>query len=259
LSFSQITLQPANTAICANNSAAFTVHTSGTDTIYWELNNGSGWLYLQDTGSYTGSHTDTLRISHAGTGMNNFQYRSYVVGNTCPAYSSEATLTVYPLPVPSLKISASSPEICRGATMTITAGSGYTSYLWNDNSVAPALTIKQPGLYWVEVSDSNNCSGKDSITISPCEKFFIPNAFTPNNDGLNDIFKPIILGTLVNYKFTIYDRWGQLVFQSSEIGKGWNGMMNGSYQPAGVYVWTCRYQTVGNKENFRKGTVVLVR
>lgn len=93
----------------------------------------------------------------------------------------------------------------------------------------------------------------------PCEKFYIPNAFTPNGDGINDFFKPVIFGNVINYEFNVYSRWGHLVFQSTDITKGWDGSLNGFNQNSGIFAWNCIFQVEGQKQEDKKGLVVLIR
>src|SRR6202012_1997711 len=75
--------------------------------------------------------------------------------------------------------------------------------------------------------------------------FYIPNAVTPNNDGSNDVFRPLIFGNVSSYSFSIFNRWGQRVFESSALGSGWDGRLPGSPQPPGLYAWICAYQLQG--------------
>jgi hypothetical protein len=78
------------------------------------------------------------------------------------------------------------------------------------------------GIYWLQVKDDKNCIGKDTIIVNPkdCGKgFFVPTAFTPNNDGKNDLLKPILLGNVKQYHFWIYNRWGELIFETNDLDK----------------------------------------
>jgi gliding motility-associated-like protein len=86
-----------------------------------------------------------------------------------------------------------------------------------------------------------------------------PNAFTPNGDGINDVFKPVFYGPVSSYTLTIFNRWGQMIFKSRDPGKGWDGTMSGVPQPDDTYVWNCLYQLLGNKPDDKSGTVVLIR
>jgi gliding motility-associated-like protein len=164
-------------------------------------------------------------------------------------------------PIPGNFLSADT-SICAYESLIVKAPSGYMNYVWNDNTSGPALTIKQPGLYYVEVTDDNNCKGADSILVSTkkcASGFHIPSGFTPNKDGANDLFRPLLYGNLVKYKFAIYNRWGQIIFESSDPSKGWDGNFNGGPQDTSAYVWFCIYQFSGEPPKSEKGTVVLIR
>ena len=121
------------------------------------------------------------------------------------------------------------------------------------------------GQYHFRIADISGCIKDTTIAVTEtmpiggCNNVFIPNAFTPNNDGLNDIFKPLVDGHLLQYKFMIYDRNGQVVFQSNEPGKGWTGMKNGEPYNTGVFIWMCTYQLAGEQVKVEKGTVALIR
>jgi gliding motility-associated-like protein len=111
-----------------------------------------------------------------------------------------------------------------------------------------------------------NAAGCDTLVLQftltdvPCSEYlYIPTAFTPNNDEVNDIFKPTMVGRLAQYRFEIYDRWGKRVFFTTDISKGWDGTLNSYRQPAGIYVWVCRYELAGESLQTEKGTVTLIR
>ena len=87
----------------------------------------------------------------------------------------------------------------------------------------------------------------------------MPTGFTPNNDGKNDLINPILLGEVVKYRYWVYNRWGQLIFEATDQIKGWNGEYKGQEQPGGVYVWVCSYQFKDEGEKIEKGTFVLIR
>lgn len=87
----------------------------------------------------------------------------------------------------------------------------------------------------------------------------MPTAFTPNGDGKNDQFRPMLFGNVKSYRFTVYNRWGEIVFQTAELQKGWNGKITGLQQETSVFIWTCTYQLEGGEIKQEKGTVMLVR
>ena len=87
----------------------------------------------------------------------------------------------------------------------------------------------------------------------------MPTAFTPNRDGLNDLLIPYLVGMKSLNRFSIYNRWGNPVFTTSTMGKGWDGKYNGVDQPVGVYVWMIEYTTFDNITKAEKGIVTIVR
>ena len=97
------------------------------------------------------------------------------------------------------------------------------------------------------------------MKIVPC-RFYVPSAFTPNGDGNNDVFLPKYLCLFTSYQLKVYNRWGQLVFASTNPADGWDGRMGGSPQPPGVYVWEMAFRDNLTGKLLRKnGTVILIR
>jgi gliding motility-associated-like protein len=89
--------------------------------------------------------------------------------------------------------------------------------------------------------------------------FYAPTAFSPNGDRKNDDFKPLLFGVVKTYQLTIYNRWGEIIFYSTDPFKGWGGKVGGIPQPTGVFVWTCTYQMEGEEMKREKGTITLIR
>lgn len=149
--------------------------------------------------------------------------------------------------------------ICKGASLLLNGGDGFARYQWSHGSVQPRETVKEEGLYRLQVTDGHGCRNADTIRISlkTCDtRFYVPDAFTPNGDGHNDVFKPLVSGNLEHYSFSIYNRWGQLVFQSKDPQKGWKGPAKGGTE---VFVWACTFQFRGDLPKTEKGTIVLIR
>jgi gliding motility-associated-like protein len=90
---------------------------------------------------------------------------------------------------------------------------------------------------------------------------FIPNAFSPNDDGINDLFKPVLPTTCLNggYSFLIYNRWGAAVYRGYDILKGWDGMINNEHADLGVYHYTIRYNDAKNEAIRYTGSFTLLR
>jgi gliding motility-associated-like protein len=122
---------------------------------------------------------------------------------------------------------------------------GADTYLWepsiglNDSTIYnPIVNGLTSFIIYTVTGTKGNCSAVDSVKIAyeACSSIFIPNAFSPNNDGANDIFR--VLGSnIFEFNLKIYNRWGELVFESNKIDEGWDGKYKGKDVTNGVYVW----------------------
>lgn len=125
-----------------------------------------------------------------------------------------------------------------------------------------SIRITAPGSYWLTVKDLTGCKGTDTIAIYPkdcIQDVFIPTAFTPNNDGLNDVFKALVFGELVLFRLQVYNRDGQLVFETTDPNRGWNGSYRSMEYSSATFVWQCSYQFADQAVAYKKGTVTLIR
>lgn len=112
------------------------------------------------------------------------------------------------------------------------------------------------------IANASGCTDtiRVNLRVEPEFRFWLPNAFTPNNDGLNDTFGPVFMG-IREFDFKIFDRWGQEVFTTTDAGKMWDGTVNGGnlIAPGGVYAWRIVMRNVFGKQFKTDGKVVLVR
>lgn len=151
-------------------------------------------------------------------------------------------------------------------------GSGGVAYLWspatglNNTGIANPVGVYGQNIdsvrYKLVVSDDINCKDSAFVTVYVFKTnpyVFVPTAFTPNNDGLNDVIRPIAVGIRrINY-FSVYNRWGERVFYTTINKRGWDGIHNGKQQASGVYVWMLQAEDYTGKPLFLKGTVTLIR
>jgi gliding motility-associated-like protein len=156
----------------------------------------------------------------------------------------------------------SDTTISEGSTLTLEAANGMDSYFWNTGDESPSIIIWDTGVYWVEVS-KDGCSASDTVTVYniPANVQF-PTAFSPNSDGINDIFLPRVTGVVSGYQIEIYNRFGEQVWRNSDLNKGWNGEYNGKKCPSENYVWYVKYNIVKGetpKTVEKAGSVVLIR
>jgi len=151
-------------------------------------------------------------------------------------------------------------ELCAGAALPINVP-GYTNYTWSTGENTAGITIRNPGKLTLQVKDINNCVGADSLLIlqkANCLPVAIPNSFTPNNDGQNDIFKPIFNLEIVDFNMVIFNRWGQKVFESKNITSGWNGRVASAMAEQGIYIYLIRYKNFQEQWSQHKGTITLI-
>jgi len=100
----------------------------------------------------------------------------------------------------------------------------------------------------------------DTITLIPCSQVFIPTAFSPNRNGINESFRPVTGGiVLLDYKMIIYSRWGQKMFESDDYQSGWNGTLNGIIVPSGSYAYFITYKIADPANSTGSGTLSKLR
>ncbi len=148
--------------------------------------------------------------------------------------------------------------ICPGETVLLYPGS-YADYLWQDGSTDSSFLANDAAEYSVTVSNSSGCTviATAEVIYSCGDNVWIPNAFSPGADGLNDYFKPEAT-VFEEGKLWIFNRWGQPVF-AGDFLTGWDGMLDGKPSPEGVYYYRFRYRLPGDKYREKAGWMTLLR
>lgn len=147
----------------------------------------------------------------------------------------------------------------------VAGGTASFSYNWSTNPEQFGYSIENMpnGTYEVVVKDANDCTDSATATIvyDNCCILFVPDAFTPNNDGLNDVIRARAKGDFELETFSIYNRFGQLVFETKDMNKGWDGIFAGARQDLGTYNYFIKgiCGNAGKEEVMQKGTIILVR
>ena len=205
-------------------------------------------------GSYrwsTGDTASSLSVSAAGT--YSVQVRS---AYGCTG-SDTVTFSYYPLPVVSL---GSDTVVCEETPLVLNPF--YTnsdSLRWSDGSGGSSLTITEGGVYIV--TGINKC-GETHDTVEIKQIFcdiWVPNAFTPNGDGVNDLFRVLgNTGRLESFRLRVFNRWGQLLFETSDRTKGWDGRQQGGEAQLGAYVYMLEY-SLKDRPVLQKGNFTLLR
>ena len=151
-------------------------------------------------------------------------------------------------------------DLCSGNVLKINVP-GYKSYLWSTGEFTRNIEIRKAGHYVLTVTSFDNCVGTDTLTIqeTTCIPIGIPNAFSPNNDGRNELFKPTINTEIQDYHLRIYNRVGQLIFQTKDYAGGWDGRFKGQPQSPDNYIYQISFTNMAGKRFEYKGNILLLR
>jgi len=257
-----VTVLPAPVAVAAGGGAicfgkSATLSGSGGVAYSW-----TPATYLDDPRSQSPT------VVHPGASIT---YTLSVTGaNGCPSIQPAAvTVVVSP---PALLFAGNDTTLAIGQPLQLQAvdvnNTGFTSYSW-----VPAEGLNNPGIanpvavlhdnitYKVTAYSDAGCEASGIVRIKVYEgpEIYVPNAFTPNGDGHNDVLKAIPAGIRQFRSFMLYNRFGQLIFSTADPSRGWDGAIHGQLQPAGVFVWQAEGVDYMGHLIRRKGTVILVR
>ena len=242
-----LSLSADKTLVCKWEEVNLSANSAGS-TIVWENNhNGNSYtVYPAANTSYTAVATDALGCKT--TDHINISVRDF-----------KAVLTATPDPVIS------------GTTVTLTpsANTGFdvvgwlpAQYFLSQQANVQTLTITDSSkTFYTVLRSFNGCLDTASVKVNVednTKELFIPNAFTPNYDGRNDIFK--VYGTSVkSIEMRIYNQWGNLLYETKDNNKGWDGTYKGKQQPVGIYLYTIKIYLYNNSSVTRNGTISLIR
>jgi gliding motility-associated-like protein len=235
----QVNLGPDKQTLCGEIDTTLTPETTGASTFRWNTGDttrslsvnaeGTYWLQVKNDQSCNNADTITLQSANQPEGFD------------------------------------ANKQICCGEELQLNAGNPGASYQWNNGSTERTITVRSDGLYWVSIANAN-CTTRDSVQVrlgvdTVCPYVFVPNAFSPNGDRLNDVFRPRT-DNISNYRLTIYNRWGARIFESNTPSEGWDGTYKDQPAPAGGYHYQLRYRIA--KEGVeqiktQEGTVRLIR
>ena len=215
-----------------------------------------GFLSAEDSIDFVPATSDTVKVTMSD-------------GAGCEIQRS----TILMISKPEFHTTADTYQILKGESLRLDVAGGLT-YQWDPtsglsdpNSPSPVASPPRTTEYYVTIKDSLGCSATGRILVIVEDTAFIPNLFTPNNDGSNDILKIYGLGAARDFSFAIYNREGNQVFHteniSDAVNAGWDGTSGGVNQPAGLYYWNVRGETAGGKRlqlnGKSSGSIVLLR
>ncbi|HEX5151846.1 MAG TPA: PKD domain-containing protein [Parafilimonas sp.] len=254
----KVTVQPDNYSVCQGNSV--TLNASGTDNYSWTPANT-----LSNSTISNPVATPLTNTVYTVTGKDS---------HNCFTDTAYVNVTVNQLP--SVNITDSVVQLMTGTTYTIlaSASNDVNSFKWSPGTdlsctdcLQPVATINNTIKYTLTATNESGCSNSDSISIiAICtdQYIYVPNTFSPNNDGMNDYFFPRSGAGISIKSLTIFNRWGQMVFQKKDFpvnnsNAGWDGRYKNVPQAADAYVYMMELNCSGSKVFVKKGTITLLR
>ena len=253
-----VSVQASANGICQDSLVIFTAIPT---------NGGSHPSYTWEVdGQTTGSDTPV----YSSRSLNNGDVVTVVLysGQPCSSSSTSTPIPMTVYDVPGIQLTPDT-IIAPGSRImlhpVITGSINFSQWTpatgLDDPLVLQAIASPiETTVYQLEVQNANGCVAKASEKVEVFYNLSMPNAFTPNGDGHNDLFRIPPLLNLTIERFSVYNRWGALVFTTNNSLVGWDGRMGGQDEPAGTYVWTVSYyDPLTHQTVMKKGTVELIR
>ncbi|MEP6724557.1 MAG: PKD domain-containing protein [Bacteroidota bacterium] len=216
-----------------------------------------------NAGVYSGKGITAAGIfnpAQAGPGIDSIRY-TVTTTSGCKADTSQAIL-VYPTPV---MTAGADKYLLEGSFITLDgrASGNNPGYLWTpadflDNATiaTPKVTAPRDIIYTLQVISSDGCKAADDVTVKVLKNIKVPNAFSPNGDGINDTWVILYLDSYPDCRVDVYNRYGQVVFRSTGYARAWDGKVNGQSLPVGTYYWIIN---PGSGRTQVNGSVTIIR
>lgn len=239
-------------AICAGESVTFNSNYYATTirNIAWNFGDGGQWSEVGDANHHYETPGVYWITADADFGI-------------CGI--SHSTDSVVVNAFPKVDLGPDSVLCLDGPSITIrdskNVGNPAMKWQWNTGATSSFIEVVHPGTYSVTAS-INDCATTESVDVNKDCYTDIPNAFTPNGDGVNDYFYPraLLSKGVVGFSMTVYNRWGEKIFETTNPnGRGWDGRFNEKIQPMGVYIYQIDAVLKNGRTESYKGNVTLVR
>ena len=233
------------------------------------LNGSGGTQYFWSPSSYLNDHRIAAPIAKMLPGTITYTL-NVIDGNGCASLQPDrVTITV----TREAKVFAGNDTtLAIGQPLPLMAidlnGSGFTQYEWiphdglSDPYSAYPIALPDRNMWYTVIArNALGCTARDDIrvTVYKGPEIYVPQAFTPDGNGTNDILRAVPAGIASFHYFRIYDRWGKMLFQTATPSIGWDGKLGGTYQPTGTYVWMAEGVDYKGNIVYRKGTVIIVK
>jgi gliding motility-associated-like protein len=245
-----LTNNPASVSMCSGDATGITLTSNISRAFFaWEPSLVSGTATGHEPGEGSVINQEIQLFSNSPGKVN---YRIRVTGTGCDTTFANFMVTINPLPEVEL---GETVFLEPGSSASLIAKGDFTGWLWSNESTDSLIMVDQSGIFWVEVQNSYGCKDSDTIRVNEFG-LNIPNAFSPNGDGLNDHFRIKGFEKKDQVLMQIFNRWGNLVFETRDLDKGWNGSTGNGLREAGTYVWIIHLRS--DRDHIFKGTVTVV-
>ncbi len=240
------TITPGTASICEGGSQVLTA------------TGGTSYEWRRDGTTIEGESSAAITVTTPGT------YSVIVRNGNCRGEASNTAVvtlaSVAGSRYPDVNVMANVPA-------RLSARSTGIAYAWspgigldNPSSATPTVTVSADIQYLVRITPAQGCQITDTVQVrvSKENKIFVPTAFTPNGNNVNDRLRPLGNIRTIDY-FKVYNRWGNLVFQTSVAGAGWDGRLNGVLQPSDTYMWVMQGTMQDGQPFKQSGKTLLIR
>jgi gliding motility-associated-like protein len=243
----------SDSILCEGHKVEFNgIYThNGSNGIEWSFGDSPNTYYvnpIQHNYDTTGTFTILLHATYRACG--NFDFSRNIHINPYPTVDLGPDTTMCPNAAPLVLVNKA-----------VNTNASSVNWFWNTGEQSASIIALHPGIYTLNMN-MDGCSTNDSIEIFKACYLDIPNAFTPDNDGNNDFFLPrqLLSKSLNTFKMSIYNRWGELMFQTDKIdGRGWDGKFNDKDQQEGVYVYVISIEFKNGTSEKYQGNLTLLR
>jgi gliding motility-associated-like protein len=242
----------SDSMVCETNCITFSDTSIGSTSWQWIFNGGT-------PASSSFQNPGVICYNTAGTYL-----VQQIVNNGTSSDTATFTINILQNPIINIAITDDNCFSSEGSLISsVSGGVPPYQYNWDNGSIDSSITGLEAGIYTLIVSDSNNCTTTNTATINDlsinCDyHIFLPNIFSPNGDGINDILFVRGVG-IASFNLTVYSRWGEKVFETNDLKIGWDGNYKGKEMNAAVFVYYLTANMLDDEKIEKQGNITLVK
>jgi gliding motility-associated-like protein len=230
------------------------INTSGTVKYLWSDGTGEISTTANPTFTYSSTGNKTIQLT--------------VTPDNCPALKQSISKTVA-IESPAAAVQMPIKDVIASQPTVLDARGFGSSYKWtptgifmsNDRTAHPTVTVSEQTLFHIKITVPSSCETNDTLLVRIFKEntVYLPNVFTPNGDGVNDVFRINPVGIKMIRYFRIFNQWGHKVFETNNLNEGWDGKYNGMLEPLATYTWLIDGMDANGKIIQKTGSVTLLR